>query len=58
MTNFYIVNLPKCICGKPIEVMIQSSGNTDYGKFCKKCAEKKLNSLNLYWEKQQTAGKQ
>jgi hypothetical protein len=54
MTAFYIVGLKRCPCGKPVEVMVQASGNVDYGSYCKKCGALKVKQLQrVYDEREQ-----
>lgn len=43
--TFYTRTLPKCQCGKPIEVEIFRTGNISYGKFCWACAKDKIRRL-------------
>jgi hypothetical protein len=45
-TAFYLVELPRCPCGKAATHKVQGSGNQDYMRAgCKKCAERRMLEL-------------
>ena len=53
--RFYLVPLPRCVCGKPGTVRLEGSGNTVFEyACCDRCGKRRVKELTASWAKKST----